>query len=66
MDKDEVNNNKSSKGPSNTAGVFCVRDSYGVVRTAIRVLPYSTTAAQENQRSCSETTKVYNVTAKNK
>ncbi|GFT37212.1 hypothetical protein TNCV_1126711 [Trichonephila clavipes] len=40
--------------------VFCVRDSYGVVRTTIRELSYSTTAAQENQRPCSEKTKVYN------
>ncbi|GFV46019.1 hypothetical protein TNCV_2200291 [Trichonephila clavipes] len=31
-------------------------DSYRVVRTTIRVLSYSTTAAQENQRLCSEKT----------
>ncbi|GFW88732.1 hypothetical protein TNCV_4972251 [Trichonephila clavipes] len=47
-DKDEDNkNNESSKGPSN-ADVFSALDSYGVVRTTIRVLSYSTTAAQEN------------------
>ncbi|GFV31284.1 hypothetical protein TNCV_1640361 [Trichonephila clavipes] len=63
--EDEDNNsNESSKGASN-ADAFCVRDSYGVVRTN-RVLSYSTIAAQENQRSCSEKTKVYNGTAKNK
>ncbi|GFT26603.1 nose resistant to fluoxetine protein 6 [Trichonephila clavipes] len=39
--------------------VFCVRDSYGVVRTTTRVMSYQTTAAQENQRPCSEKTKVY-------
>ncbi|GFV09655.1 hypothetical protein TNCV_2937661 [Trichonephila clavipes] len=37
-----------------------------MVRTTMRVLSYSTTAAQENQRPCSEKTKVYNGTAKNK
>ncbi|GFW41996.1 uncharacterized protein TNCV_7041 [Trichonephila clavipes] len=31
---------------------FLVRDSYGVVKTTIRVLPYSATAAQENQGPC--------------
>ncbi|GFT97853.1 hypothetical protein TNCV_2167631 [Trichonephila clavipes] len=36
--------------------VFCVTDSYGVVRTTIRVLSYST-AAQDNQIPCSEKTK---------
>ncbi|PRD27924.1 UNVERIFIED_CONTAM: hypothetical protein NCL1_33982 [Trichonephila clavipes] len=41
-------------------------DSYGVVRTTIRVLSYSTTAAQENRRPCSDKAKVYNGTAKNK
>ncbi|GFX12903.1 uncharacterized protein TNCV_3658991 [Trichonephila clavipes] len=35
-------------------------DSCGMIRTTIRVLSYSTTAAQENQRPCSEKTKVYN------
>ncbi|PRD37703.1 UNVERIFIED_CONTAM: hypothetical protein NCL1_05222 [Trichonephila clavipes] len=51
------------KDPSN-ADAFS--DSYGVVRTTIRVLSYSTIAAQGNRRPCSETTKVYNGTAKNK
>ncbi|GFV50099.1 hypothetical protein TNCV_3646011, partial [Trichonephila clavipes] len=37
-----------------------------MVRTPTRVLSYSTTAAQENQRHCSEKPKVYNGTAKNK
>ncbi|GFW68091.1 hypothetical protein TNCV_1879731 [Trichonephila clavipes] len=46
--------------------VFCVRDNYGVVQTTIRVLFYSTTAAQENWRPCSEETNVYNETVKNK
>ncbi|GFV89457.1 hypothetical protein TNCV_4152731 [Trichonephila clavipes] len=45
---------------------FQMQDSYGVIRTTIRVLSYSTTAVQENQRPCSETTKVYNGTAKRK
>ncbi|PRD30422.1 UNVERIFIED_CONTAM: hypothetical protein NCL1_26484 [Trichonephila clavipes] len=54
------NNNKSSKGPS------MLTHSYGVVRTTIRVLFYSTTAAQENQRPCSGKTKMYNGTAKNR
>ncbi|GFX99053.1 hypothetical protein TNCV_4810011 [Trichonephila clavipes] len=44
-DEDEDNNNnESSKGPSNV-DVFSALDSYGVVRTTIRVLSYSTTAA---------------------
>ncbi|GFX78731.1 uncharacterized protein TNCV_3695671 [Trichonephila clavipes] len=38
--------------------------SYKVVRTINRVLSYSTTAAQENQRPCSEKAKVYNGTEK--
>ncbi|GFV47471.1 hypothetical protein TNCV_4831271 [Trichonephila clavipes] len=53
-DGDEDNNNEGSKGPSN-AGVF------SPLETAIewyeqqsRVMSYSTTAAQENQRPCSE------------
>ncbi|GFU49880.1 uncharacterized protein TNCV_4686451 [Trichonephila clavipes] len=37
--------------------VFCVRDSYEVVRTTIRVLSFSAIAAEENQRPCSEKTK---------
>ncbi|GFU40089.1 uncharacterized protein TNCV_4692891 [Trichonephila clavipes] len=45
---------------------FCVRDSHRVVGITIRVLSYSTTASQENRRPCSEKTKVYNGTAKNK
>ncbi|GFX57738.1 hypothetical protein TNCV_1494991 [Trichonephila clavipes] len=35
-------------------GTSVIRDSYEVVRTAIRVLFYSTTAAEENQGPCSE------------
>ncbi|GFV04053.1 uncharacterized protein TNCV_916771 [Trichonephila clavipes] len=57
------NNNESSNGPSN-ADAFSALDIYGVVPTTIRLLSYSTTAAQENQGPCSETTKVYNGTAK--
>ncbi|GFS56798.1 hypothetical protein TNCV_2222181 [Trichonephila clavipes] len=34
-------------------------------RTTIRVLSYSTTAAQENQRPCREKTKVYTETVGN-
>ncbi|GFT53449.1 uncharacterized protein TNCV_3324391 [Trichonephila clavipes] len=64
-DENEDNNNENSKSIK-CWRVFCVRDRYGVVRTTIRVLSYSTTAAQENQRPCSEKTKVYNGTAKNK
>ncbi|GFX83499.1 hypothetical protein TNCV_324481 [Trichonephila clavipes] len=41
-------------------GTLYASSSYGVVRTTIRMLSYSTTAAQENQRPCSEKTKVYN------
>ncbi|GFX04162.1 uncharacterized protein TNCV_3973111 [Trichonephila clavipes] len=66
-DEDDNNNNESSKGPSNAnARVFCVSDSYGMERKTIGVLSYSTTAAQENQRPCSEKTKVYRGTEKNK
>ncbi|GFV83416.1 hypothetical protein TNCV_3055631 [Trichonephila clavipes] len=61
-DEDD-NNNKSSTGPSN-ADAFSALEI--VVRTTIKVLSYSTTAAQENQRPCSEKTKVYNGTAENK
>ncbi|PRD30755.1 UNVERIFIED_CONTAM: hypothetical protein NCL1_25447 [Trichonephila clavipes] len=43
-----------------------IEKSYGVVRATIRVLSYSTTAAQENQTPFSEETKVYYGTAKNK
>ncbi|GFX99097.1 hypothetical protein TNCV_2492781 [Trichonephila clavipes] len=63
-DEDEDNNNESSKSPSNA-------DAFSVLETAMEwyeqqsVLSYSTTAAQEN-RSCSEKTKVYNGAAKNK
>ncbi|GFT23440.1 uncharacterized protein TNCV_2016961 [Trichonephila clavipes] len=64
-DEDEDNSNESSKGSSN-AMAFSALDSYGGVRTTIRGLSYSTTAAQENQRPCSEKTKMYNGTAKNK
>ncbi|GFX91223.1 hypothetical protein TNCV_1246381 [Trichonephila clavipes] len=53
-DEDKNNNSESSKCPSKFWHVFCVRDSYGVVRTTIRLLSDSTTAAQENQRLCSE------------
>ncbi|PRD26063.1 UNVERIFIED_CONTAM: hypothetical protein NCL1_39113 [Trichonephila clavipes] len=62
-DEDEDNNNnESSKGPSNT-------DEFSALETAMewyerqsRVLSYSTTAVQENQRPCSEKTKVYDGT----
>ncbi|GFT85525.1 uncharacterized protein TNCV_2891831 [Trichonephila clavipes] len=47
-DEDKDINNESSKGPSN-ADAFYALDTYGVVRTTIRVLSYSTIAAQENQ-----------------
>ncbi|GFX77332.1 hypothetical protein TNCV_5064581 [Trichonephila clavipes] len=60
-DEDEDNNNESNKGPSN-ANAFSMLDSYGVVRTTIKVLSYSTTTAQENQRPFSKKTKVYNGT----
>ncbi|GFX77286.1 hypothetical protein TNCV_5064142 [Trichonephila clavipes] len=57
-DEDEDNSsNESSMGPSNA-------DAFSALAT-IRKLPCSTTAAQENQRPCSEKTKVYNGTAKN-
>ncbi|GFV36114.1 hypothetical protein TNCV_4964621 [Trichonephila clavipes] len=62
-DENKDNNNESSKGIK-CWDVFCVRDR--VVRTTIRELSYSTTAVQENRRPCSEKTKVYNGTAKNK
>ncbi|GFW71989.1 hypothetical protein TNCV_4788771 [Trichonephila clavipes] len=66
MDEDKDNNNsESSKGSSN-ADAFSALDSHGVVRTTIRVLSYSTTAAQENWRHCSEKTRAYNGTVKNK
>ncbi|GFT04480.1 hypothetical protein TNCV_1929921 [Trichonephila clavipes] len=63
---DEDNNNESRKGQSNVGTFFFVRDSYGVVRTTIRVMSQSTTASQENQRPWSKKTKVHNDTAKNK
>ncbi|GFY13028.1 hypothetical protein TNCV_665911 [Trichonephila clavipes] len=54
-DEDEDNNNSEiSKGPSNADAFFCVGDSYRVVGTTIRMLSYSTTVAQENQRPCSK------------
>ncbi|GFV83463.1 uncharacterized protein TNCV_3056101 [Trichonephila clavipes] len=59
--EDEYNNNKVAR-----VHQICVGDSYGVVRTTIKILSYSTTASQENQRPCSEKTKVCNGTAKNK
>ncbi|GFX80655.1 uncharacterized protein TNCV_499221 [Trichonephila clavipes] len=65
VDEYEDNNNESCKGPSN-ADAFSALDSYAVLRTTIRVLSYSTTAAQVNQRPCSEKTKVYNGITKNK
>ncbi|GFX61604.1 uncharacterized protein TNCV_5110911 [Trichonephila clavipes] len=64
-DENEDNNNESSKDPSNS-DAFSALDNYGVVRTTIRVLSYSTTAAQENRRPFIEKTKVFNGTAKNK
>ncbi|GFU65621.1 uncharacterized protein TNCV_635441 [Trichonephila clavipes] len=42
-------NNESSKKSIKCWSVFCVRYRYGVVRTTITVLSYSTIAAQENQ-----------------
>ncbi|GFW67717.1 hypothetical protein TNCV_3445891 [Trichonephila clavipes] len=51
-DEDGDHNNESRKGQSNV-GAFSALDSYEVVRTTIRGLSYSTTAAQENQRPCS-------------
>ncbi|GFX84102.1 hypothetical protein TNCV_4859101 [Trichonephila clavipes] len=66
-DEDEGNNsNESSKGPSNVDAFSRYRQLWRAVRTTIRVLSYSTTAAQENQRPSSEEAKVYNGTAKNK
>ncbi|GFX22459.1 uncharacterized protein TNCV_3600911 [Trichonephila clavipes] len=64
-DEDEDNNNnESSNGPSNT-------DEFSALETAMewyerqsRVLSYSTTTVQENQRPCSEKTKVYDGTVK--
>ncbi|GFT85536.1 uncharacterized protein TNCV_3401481 [Trichonephila clavipes] len=47
-DEDGDINNESSKGPLN-ADAFYALDTYGVVRTTIRVLSYSTIGAQENQ-----------------
>ncbi|GFY36013.1 hypothetical protein TNCV_4843851 [Trichonephila clavipes] len=55
---------KSSKGPSNA-------NTFSALDTAMEWCEqqselFSSTAAQENQKPCSEKTKVYNVTAKNK
>ncbi|GFX18634.1 hypothetical protein TNCV_3310951 [Trichonephila clavipes] len=47
-----------------TLGQFVSKNSYGVIRITIRVLSYSTTAAQENQRPCSKKKMVYNGIAK--
>ncbi|GFX76254.1 uncharacterized protein TNCV_4036551 [Trichonephila clavipes] len=49
VDNETTVQHESSTCPSNADAFFCVRDSYGVVRTTIRMLSYSTTAAQENQ-----------------
>ncbi|GFW10928.1 uncharacterized protein TNCV_4459031 [Trichonephila clavipes] len=64
--EDEYNdNNESSKGSSKA-------DAFSALEKAMEwyeqqsVLSYSTTAAEENQRPCSEKTKAYNCTAKNK
>ncbi|GFU24477.1 hypothetical protein TNCV_2264391 [Trichonephila clavipes] len=48
-DEDEDNNSKVARVHQMLA-VFCVRDSYGVVPTTMRVVFYLNTAAQENQR----------------
>ncbi|GFU84872.1 hypothetical protein TNCV_2128131 [Trichonephila clavipes] len=56
-DKDEGNNNESSKGPSNA-------DPFSALETAMEWFP--TTAAQKNQRPCSQKTKLHNGTAKTK
>ncbi|GFS85938.1 hypothetical protein TNCV_1219361 [Trichonephila clavipes] len=47
-DNEDISN-ESSKGPSIADAFSVLRDSYGVVRTIIIVLLYSTIAAQENQ-----------------
>ncbi|GFT17260.1 hypothetical protein TNCV_4805881 [Trichonephila clavipes] len=72
MDDDEDKNNERRKVHQMLTRFQCWRQlllrtltpsnvySYGVVRTPIRVLSYTTTAAQENDRPCSEKTKVYN------
>ncbi|GFS63124.1 hypothetical protein TNCV_3743591 [Trichonephila clavipes] len=64
-DGDEDNNNESSKGPSN-AGTFSALETAMEYFEQQSGLSNSITTAQENQRSCSERTKVYNRTAKNK
>ncbi|GFW49456.1 uncharacterized protein TNCV_3059631 [Trichonephila clavipes] len=52
-DKDEDNNNENSKGPSN-AGAFSTLETAMEWYEQQSVPSYSTTAAQENQRPCSE------------
>ncbi|GFW93122.1 hypothetical protein TNCV_3888631 [Trichonephila clavipes] len=67
-DEDEDNsNNKSSKGPPMLTRFLRLRQLWSETsNNPTRLMSYSTTTAQENQRSCSEKTKVYNGTAKNK
>ncbi|GFT98750.1 RNase H domain-containing protein [Trichonephila clavipes] len=71
-DEDEDKNNISSKGPSNQINSPS-NAAFSALETAMQwyvkqseCCILSITAAQENQRPCSEKTKVYNGTAKNK
>ncbi|GFX55576.1 uncharacterized protein TNCV_268641 [Trichonephila clavipes] len=65
-DEDNNNNNDSSKGSSNADAFYLLETAMHWYVFNIRVLSYSITAAQENQRPFSEKTVVYNGTAKNK
>ncbi|GFU51322.1 hypothetical protein TNCV_4938931 [Trichonephila clavipes] len=51
---EDNNSNESSKDPSNADAFSALETDMECVRTTIRVLSYSTTAAQENRRPCSE------------
>ncbi|GFV39146.1 hypothetical protein TNCV_4759601 [Trichonephila clavipes] len=66
-DEDEdSNNNESSKGPSNADALSAFETAIEWYEQTIKMLSYSNTAVQAIQRLCSEKTKVYNSTAKEK
>ncbi|GFT65695.1 hypothetical protein TNCV_4440251 [Trichonephila clavipes] len=66
-DEDEDNNcNECSKDPSNAYALSALQTAMEWYEQQSECCPTQLTGAQENQRPCSEKTKVYNGTAKNK
>ncbi|GFW48001.1 uncharacterized protein TNCV_2401881 [Trichonephila clavipes] len=65
-DEDEGNNNESTKRPSNAGAFSALETAMEWHEKQSECCPTQNTAAQENQRPCSEKTKVYNGTAKKK